>query len=115
MANALRSGILLLLAAVVAGCAVADMVFETKERPQSRVPPNATEYRCDAGKSFFVRTTDPAAAWVILPEREFRLDKAGSAGRYENRVARLDLSGEQATLTDGPDSFTGCKLTRDAK
>src|SRR3954471_19227882 len=116
MPSALRSGILLCLSAPLAACAVADMVFETKEVPQSRVPPNSSEYRCDAGKSFFVRTTDPAAAWVILPEREFRLDKAaGSAGRYENRVARLDLSGEQATLTDGPDSFTGCKLTRDAK
>jgi hypothetical protein len=112
----LRCGIFLSLVASLAACAVADMVFETREVPQSRVPPNATEYRCDGGKSFFVRTTDPAAAWVILPEREFRLDKAaGSAGRYENRVARLDLSGEQATLTDGPESFTGCKLTRDAK
>src|SRR3954465_1332516 len=110
MPSALRSGILLCLSASLAACAVADMVFETKEMTQSRVPPNSTEYRCDAGKSFFVRTTDPAAAWVILPEREFRLDKADSGGRYESRVARLDLSGEQATLTDGPDSFTGCKL-----
>ena len=92
------------------------MVFDTKEVARSRVPPNSTEYRCDAGKSFFLRTTDPAAAWVILPEREFRLDRvAGAASRYENRVARLELNGEQATLTDGPDSFAGCKPTRDAK
>ena len=53
---------------------------------------------------------------MILPEREFRLDKAaGAANRYENRVARLELNGEQATLTDGPDAFTGCALKRDAK
>ena len=93
------------------------MVFETKEVPRSRVPANSTEYRCDAGKSFFLRMADGgAAAWVILPEREFRLDKAGAAtGRYESRVARLDLNGEMATLTDGPDAFTGCKLTRDEK
>ena len=112
----LRCGIFLSLVGALAGCAVADMVFQTKERPQSRVPPNSTEYQCDGGKGFFLRTTDAAAAWVILPEREFRLDKAaGAANRYENRVARLELNGEQATLTDGPDAFTGCALKRDAK
>jgi hypothetical protein len=104
--------------AALAGCAVMDTVLQTKETPRSRVPPNSVEYRCDAGKSFFLRMADGgAAAWVIFPEREFRLDKASgaSAVRYENRVARLDLNGEQATLADGPDSYTGCKLTRDEK
>jgi membrane-bound inhibitor of C-type lysozyme len=97
---------------------VADVVFQTKEIARSRVPPNSVEYRCDAGKGFFLRTADSgASAWVILPEREFRLDRTGGAAgsRYENRVARLELNGEQATLTDGPDTFSGCKLTRDEK
>jgi hypothetical protein len=113
-----RCAVLLSIVAALGGCAVADVVFQTKEVARSRVPANSTEYRCDAGKSFFLRMADGgAAAWVILPEREFRLDKAGAAPatRYENRVARLDLNGEQAALTDGPDAFTGCKLTRDEK
>ena len=122
MATALRlgfsAGFFASLLAALASCSVVDVVLQTKEVQRSRVPPNSVEYRCDAGKSFFVRMADGgAAAWVIFPEREFRLDKAGGAsgGRYENRVARLDLNGEQATLADGPDSFTGCKLTRDEK
>ena len=118
MPSAPRFAILLPLIAALGGCSVADMVFQTKEVARSRVPANSSEYRCDAGKSFFLRMADGgASAWVILPEREFRLDKAGAASgtRYENRVARLDLNGEQAALTDGPDAFTGCKLTRDEK
>ncbi|HZQ72861.1 MAG TPA: hypothetical protein VFB08_08085 [Burkholderiales bacterium] len=102
------------LPALLAGCSVMDMVLQTRELPRSRVPPNSTEYRCDGGKSFFVRT-EGSAAWVIFPEREFRLDKAGGGNRYENRVAHLELDGEQASLTDGPDSYSGCKVFREEK
>lgn len=116
MATAIRFGLSALIVAALTGCAVMDTVLQTKEVQRSRVPPNSVEYRCDAGKSFYLRMAD-GAAWVIFPEREFRLDKASgaSSGRYENRVARLDLNGEQATLADGPDAYTNCKVTRDEK
>ena len=82
-----------------------------QERP--RTPANAIEYRCAAGKRFFVRTLDGGAAvWLILPEREVRLEKLGSdaALRYGNGIAVLEINGDEATLKDGAaTSFSACK------
>ena len=71
------------------------------ERP--RTPANAVEYRCAAGKRFYLRTLDGGtAAWVILPEREVRLERIGSgSGRYGKGALVLQLDGERATLADG--------------
>ena len=80
---------------------------------RSRTPTNATEYQCNAGKRFYVRTLEAGAAvWLILPEREVRLNKlgAGTDQRYSNGIAVLELKGSDATLTDGAaTAFTGCK------
>jgi membrane-bound inhibitor of C-type lysozyme len=79
---------------------------------RSRTPANATEYRCAGGKRFFVRTLEGGAAvWLILPEREVRLDKLGSSAeaRYSNGIAVLEISGSDATLRDGAAAFSDCK------
>lgn len=80
---------------------------------RSRTPVNATEYQCAAGKRFYVRTLEGGSAvWLILPEREVRLEKleSGSALRYSNGIAVLEINGSEATLKDGTAiSFTGCK------
>ena len=79
----------------------------------SRVPANSTTYQCAGGKRFYVRVLDNgAAAWVILPEREFRLDRvAGEATRYGNGKAVLTVNGEEVSLVDGPTvSYTGCRI-----
>jgi len=86
----------------------------TNDTPQerSRTPANATEYQCSAGKRFYVRTLEGgAAAWLILPEREVRLNKlgAGADQRYSNGIAVLEIKGSEATLTDGAAAFSGCK------
>jgi len=76
----------------------------SKEEDLSRPPPGATAYTCDGGTRLFVRYLDNgAAAWVILPEREFRLNKAtsGTGTRYSNGSARLDIKDSGATLSDG--------------
>ncbi len=84
-----------------------------KDQDRSRAPSDATEYRCADGKHFYVRNLDNGgAAWIIFPDREFRLDKVASAAgtRYGNGVATLDINGNEATLADGPAiSFAGCK------
>ena len=84
-----------------------------KEAERSRTPAHATEYQCNGGKRFYVRYLDSGgAAWVIFPEREFRLDKVASesGARYSNGIALLETNGSEATLRDGPTSaFTGCK------
>jgi membrane-bound inhibitor of C-type lysozyme len=85
----------------------------TKERDTSRPPDGASVYLCEGGNRLFVRYLDNgAAAWVILPEREFRLNKAGSATgtRYSNGTDALELEGNEATLFDGAKAtHAGCK------
>ncbi len=80
---------------------------------RSRTPANATEYQCAGGKRFYVRTLEGGAAvWLILPEREVRLDKlaTGSGTRYGNGIAVLEVNGSEASLADGAAvSLTGCK------
>jgi membrane-bound inhibitor of C-type lysozyme len=78
---------------------------------RSRTPANAAEYQCAGGKRFYLRTLEGGAAmWLILPEREVRLDRIGASSRYSNGIAVLELNGNEATLTDGAAvSLAGCK------
>jgi membrane-bound inhibitor of C-type lysozyme len=106
----------LTLGMLLAGCSSINLwpFGDTKTPERPRGPVNATEYRCEGGKSFYVRQLDGGAAtWVILPDRQIRLDKqASSAGmRYSNGIATLQIDGDTATLNDGPAvSFANCKL-----
>ena len=81
----------------------------------SRTPANATEYRCDGGKVFYVRTLEEGAAWLIAPDREIRLPrlKDGESGRYGVGRIVLELRGESADLIDPPAVFAGCKRAGD--
>ena len=84
-----------------------------KEQDTSRGPAGATAYQCDAGKRLFVRYLDNgAAAWVILPEREFRLNKAASGSSYSNGSDTLELKDGMAALSDGAGvTYANCKAT----
>lgn len=75
----------------------------------SRKPQNATEFRCDAGRVFYVRNLEGGAVWLIAPDREIRLDKLPGEGRYGVGRVLLEISGPAATLADPPAQFTGCK------
>lgn len=103
------------LALLLTGCGSVDLwpFGGGKTQELSRTPASATEYQCNAGKRFYVRYLDNGkAAWVIFPEREFRLDKVASetGARYSNGIAMLETNGNEATLRDGPTAaFTGCK------
>ena len=103
------------LALFAAGCSSVELWPFGSEgaKERSRAPANAREFQCEGGKRFYLRYLDGnAAAWVILPEREFRLDKvdAASGTRYSNGSATLEVNGNEATLADGPTiSYTGCK------
>lgn len=79
-----------------------------RERP--RGPADATEYRCAAGKRFHVRLLDGgAAAWLILPEREVRLERDAGGTRYAKGGLALRLDGDAATLADGGASVADCR------
>lgn len=83
---------------------------DDKTPERSRVPTNSVEYKCAGGKRFYVRQIDDgASAWVILADREFRLDRQAGGSTYGNGKAVLDLGGEAVTLSDGGAlAFTGC-------
>ena len=84
-----------------------------KNLERSRVPVNSTAYLCAGGKRFYLRMLESGASvWVILPEREFRLDRvAGEGGRYGNGKAVLTVGSEEVSLVDAPTlSFTGCRI-----
>lgn len=75
-------------------------------------PPNSVEYRCNGGKSFYLRMLPDGNAWVIYPDRQVRLDKSGPGdGRYSNGIATLQLGTPEATLEDGNAiSYSGCAV-----
>jgi len=77
-----------------------------------RDPANSTEYRCDGGRRFFVRPIDAGAVWLIAPDREIRLARAGGAdsNRYTAGRVSLEISGPTATLVDPPTEFSNCKV-----
>ena len=80
---------------------------------RSRTPTNATEYQCTAGKRIYVRTLEGGAAvWLILPERELRLDRLGaeSSTRYGKGNTVLELNGNNGTVSEGAAvTYTACK------
>jgi len=102
---------------VLSGCGSVSLnlwPFEgDKEQDVSRTPPGASAYACEGGKHLYVRYLDNgAAAWVILPEREFRLNKTAAAAgsRYGNGSTTLDIQEGVATLADGATvTHSGCK------
>ena len=101
----------LLLGALLAGGCSGFSLWpfgESGGSEQSREPANAVEYRCDGGRTFYVRNIDGGAVWLFAPDREIRLEKKGEASWGVGRVL-LEISGAGATLVDPPAQFTGCK------
>jgi len=105
---------LLAVAATLAGCSSVNLwPFGGQTQELSRTPANATEYFCNNDRRFYVRYLDNGASvWVILPEREFRLDKVEAATtRYTNKSAIFEVNeANEVSLRDGATiAFTGCK------
>lgn len=106
---------LMALAIIAGGCSNINLwpLGDSTPVERSRVPANAVEYRCEGGRTFYVRYLEEgAAAWVFFPERQVRLEKAASSAgtRYTNGNATLRIEGADVTLTDGPAvSYLGCK------
>ena len=100
----------LLPALFLAACSVSSLwPFGSTDTELSRAPANATEYKCDGGKSFWVRALPDNALWLIAPDREIRLEKGAGASSYGVGRILLELNGDEATLYDPPASYAGCK------
>src|SRR5690349_14958119 len=107
----------LVSALALAGCSVRDLwPFGSSDTELSRAPVNATEYKCDGAKSFWVRNLPDNAVWLIAPDREIRLEKLDS-GPSSFGVGRilLELNADSATLYDPPATYAGCKRAAAAK
>ncbi|MCX7960239.1 MAG: MliC family protein [Burkholderiales bacterium] len=105
--------VLALGALSLAGCGGAKLWPFGEPAERARAPADAIAYRCDGGRTLYVRMIENgAAAWVILPEREIRLDRTGAAAgtNYAHRNTLLELNGAEAALYDGATPLlTGCK------
>jgi membrane-bound inhibitor of C-type lysozyme len=105
------------LCLLLSGCAAVNKYNPfgggVREQDLTRAPQGATTYQCDGGKRLFVRYLDNnAAAWVILHEREFRLEKAAvpTGARYTNGSTTLDENGTEIALTEGNIvTYASCK------
>lgn len=82
---------------------------EPKRQEVDRRPQGAAEYRCDNNRVFYLRPLEDGAMWLIAPDREIRLSKIDDSGRYGVGRIVLETRGAEATLTDPPVTFTGCK------
>ena len=107
-------GVALLGSFMLAACGGSWWPFgSTGVDESARVPAGATEYSCAANKRLLVRyTPDGKSAWVIYPDREFRLDRvsAASGERFTNGVSTLTTQGEDAQLEEsGTRLFADCK------
>jgi hypothetical protein len=113
-----RVAVAALAALLLAACGGVSSLWpfgEMESTELSRRPSNATEYVCDNQKRFYVRGLDGGAVWLIAPDREIRLEKlAGADMRYGTGRVVLEISGQNALLTDAPAQFAGCKRA-DAK
>jgi membrane-bound inhibitor of C-type lysozyme len=100
----------ILATGLLAGCSGSMFSFGGPSEQVNRGPENATEYRCEGGRRFYVRTLDANAVWLIAPDRELRLAKSASDGRYRAGRVVLELAGQTATLDDPPTQFRDCKV-----
>lgn len=101
------------IAVLAAGCGTAEKLWSGGPVERSRVPAGVTEFACEGNKVLRVRfESGEKSAWIVLPEREFRLDavQGGPAGRYSNGRNTLTASATEASLEEGSNTvFTGCK------
>lgn len=100
-------------AMALSGCAAVNDWWVGEAKELSRKPAGATEYRCAAGKAFFVRVEQGGkSVWLILPEREFRLEQAGA--RYTNGRTTLTMKDDDAAIEDaGNVTHAECKARRE--
>ncbi len=101
------------LAALAACSTIADL-WNGGPKELSRTHEGAVALACDSGRTLLVRLEPGKSAWVILPEREFRLDAASGGGetRYTNGRETLTVSEGEMSLEDpGSPPFTHCRGT----
>jgi len=100
--------------ALLAGCGGGGwMPWSRSSGEAPRLPPGAKGYACEGGKRLIIRIdADTKSAWVIQPDREFRLNRvtSDSGEQYSNGRTTLTVrEGETALQESGQLQFANCK------
>lgn len=116
----LQFGLLFFTLLFVSACGSLDKVKDVNlwpfgnggDAPRAYKPANSTEYACEKGKKFYVRTLDNGAnVWLMLSDREVLLPRVGTEKVYSNGISRLDMSGADVSLEANADNrYIGCKV-----
>ncbi len=100
--------------ALLQGCSGGWWPFGSSSDQAARIPQGATEYACAQGRQLLVRhAPDGKSAWILFPDREFRLDRVGSTERYTNGTSTLVTQEDGVTLdVEGGNRFTDCRAVK---
>lgn len=110
----MKLSIAVIALALLSGCSGGWRPWGNADREQSqRLPDGAVELSCAQAKRLVVRyAADGTSVWVMLPDRQFRLDRVAgsSAERYSNGASTLTVEGDGIVLdADGARQFSDCK------
>ena len=87
-------------------------IFSLDDENQTISPENSIQFNCDQNQTFFVRyLEDKNAVWVILDNREFRLEKdLVDNNKYSNGKTVLEISQGNMSITSNEKSlYKQCK------
>lgn len=109
-----RCVVILALSVALSGCSTSWLPWSRSDDEQPRrLPEGAVELHCAQAKTLLVRyAADGKSVWVMLPDREFRLDRGAAAGgeRYGNGTTTMLVQAEGIALDiDGTRQFSDCR------
>lgn len=74
-------------------------IFSLDDENQSLSPENSIQFTCDQNKKFFLRYLENKnAVWIILDNREFRLEKDLIEDNYNNGKTILEISQNNVSI-----------------
>ena len=75
-------------------------VFSDNYQEVNLTPKDAIKFQCSNNEFFYLRYLEENnAVWVILKDREFRLDKVENENKaYANNTSTLNINGRQAII-----------------
>jgi hypothetical protein len=99
--------------AATAACSMITDLWTGGPKELPRVREDALSMSCDAGRTLVVRIEpEGKAAWIILPEREFRLDRVANSAdtRYTNGRTTLVVTDDRLSVEEsGVPAFSNCR------
>ena len=93
-------------------------IFSLDDEDQTLSPENSIQFTCDQNQIFFLRyLEDKNAVWIILDNREFRLEKdLVNDNKYSNGKTVLEISEDNISITSNKKFiYKQCKETISSK